>query len=62
MFVVTIDTEPCGGCGECVSTCPGQMFELVDGKAQVRDDAEECLGCQSCVIVCSSGCITMEEY
>lgn len=62
MFVVTIDSDECGGCGECVGTCPSQMIVMVEGKAQVEGDSSECLGCESCVVVCANECVTVEEY
>lgn len=62
MFVVTIDTEQCNGCGQCASSCPSQIISIVDQKAQVVGESSECLGCQSCVIVCATGGISVEEY
>ena len=62
MYVVTINTDECSGCGECVESCPAQIISLVDGKAQVTGEASECLGCESCVVVCSDGHITVQEY
>lgn len=62
MFLVTISTEDCVGCGECVGTCPSQIIEMVDGKAHVTGDAAECLGCESCVIVCAVDGVKVEEY
>ena len=29
-FFITIDTDRCNGCGECVSACPSQVFSVVD--------------------------------
>jgi NAD-dependent dihydropyrimidine dehydrogenase PreA subunit len=62
MFVVTIDSEACGGCGQCVEACPSQILAMVDAKAQVTGDSMECLGCGSCVVVCEQGRITLQEY
>lgn len=28
-YFITIDTEKCTGCGECVSACPAQLFAVV---------------------------------
>ena len=33
MYVITINTDTCQGCGDCVGACPAEMFELQDGKA-----------------------------
>ncbi|MBW1795327.1 MAG: 4Fe-4S binding protein [Deltaproteobacteria bacterium] len=48
MFIPTVDTDKCIGCGECVEVCPVEVFEL-------------CLGCESCVEVCEQEAITVEE-
>ena len=62
MFLVTIDTEQCGGCGQCAEACPSQIIAMVENKAQVTGEPSECLGCGSCTIVCSSSLITVDEY
>ena len=62
MFLVTINTEECTGCGQCAEACPSQIITLVDGRAQLTGDTSECLGCQSCVVVCSAEGVTVEEY
>ena len=60
MFVPTVDSDKCIGCGECVEVCPVEVFELEDEKA-VPANADECLGCESCVEVCEQAAITVEE-
>ena len=60
MFIPTVDTDKCIGCGECVEVCPVEVFELEDEKA-VAANADECLGCESCVEVCEQEAITVEE-
>ncbi|MFH1749205.1 MAG: 4Fe-4S binding protein [Planctomycetota bacterium] len=27
-FFIAIDTDKCTGCGDCVSACPGEVFEV----------------------------------
>ena len=29
-FFITIDTDKCDGCGDCVTACPVDVFEVVD--------------------------------
>jgi len=59
-WTVTVDTDKCNGCGECVDVCPVEVFELQDGKSVVVNE-DECLGCESCAEVCEPGSITVEE-
>ncbi len=28
-FFITIDTDKCNGCGDCVSACPAEVFAVV---------------------------------
>ena len=41
-YSVTVDTDKCAGCGECVDVCPVEVYELQDGKATPVNE-EECL-------------------
>ena len=29
-FFITIDTDKCNGCGDCVTACPADVFAVVD--------------------------------
>ncbi|MBW2016452.1 MAG: 4Fe-4S dicluster domain-containing protein [Deltaproteobacteria bacterium] len=29
-YFITIDTDKCNGCGDCVKTCPARLFEVLD--------------------------------
>ena len=59
-YNVSVDTDKCVGCSECVDVCPVEVYEIKDGKSDPIN-AEECLGCESCVEVCEPGAITVEE-
>ena len=30
VFFITMDTDKCDGCGDCVSACPAEVFSVVD--------------------------------
>ena len=42
--MVKVDEGKCIGCGACESVCP-KVFQIVDGKAKVKDKAstEKCI-------------------
>ncbi len=60
MYLVSVNTEKCEGCEECVNNCPVSVFDIVDGKATAAR-AGDCEGCETCVSVCSTGAVTLSE-
>ena len=53
---ITIDYEKCNGTGECVTTCPVEIFEVSNGKAFAKN-LEECSECCACVNACPNEAI-----
>jgi len=60
MYHVTVDSEKCDACEECVNICPQEVFEMSDGKSDPVN-AAECVYCESCLGVCPSEAITITE-
>ncbi|MHC1605618.1 MAG: 4Fe-4S binding protein [Candidatus Methanofastidiosia archaeon] len=57
---VIVDEEKCNGCGECIDSCPSEVFEMVNEKAKpVR--IEDCTACMLCETQCEAEAITVEE-
>jgi NAD-dependent dihydropyrimidine dehydrogenase PreA subunit len=47
-----VEVRRCGGMGDCVSTCPVNVFERGrDGQCEVVNDSL-CFGCMACVAQC----------
>ena len=65
MYIVTIDIEKCGACGECIDICGDELLSLVeeDGQeyAEFTGDPDDCLGCYSCEEVCEECAVTIQE-
>ena len=66
--VIDLDVEKCIGCGNCVESCPMDVYELSQsGKAIVRDGPikpsfshiMDCIGCHQCEAVCSVQAISI---
>ena len=56
MFIALVNWDKCTGCGECVSACPVQCFEMSDGKS-LATRAAECIDCGTCLEVCPDDAI-----
>lgn len=52
-----VNPDLCIGCEACVSACPVETIEMVDGKAVVGPD---CIDCAACEATCPTEAITME--
>ena len=56
-MAIQIDLNKCVGCGDCVSSCPFGLIELIDEKAHIK---EGCTFCGACQEVCDYDAILIE--
>lgn len=49
---VTLDTERCIGCTDCIKRCPTEAIRVRNSKAEIMD--ERCIDCGMCIRVCNS--------
>jgi ferredoxin len=59
VVTLQLDTEKCTGCGQCTMVCPHGVYELVDGRATLRDRGA-CMECGACANNCAFGAITLK--
>lgn len=48
---ITVDPARCKGHGACADNCPGEVYDVVDGKAAAAR-IDDCVECCTCVEVC----------
>ncbi len=60
MANITVDKEKCEGCGECISVCPGSVYDFDENGKSEPVNPDECTECCSCVEVCPTGAITVD--
>ena len=53
---ITVDNDRCKGHGECADNCPGEVYDIVDGKA-VAPRIDDCVECCACVESCPESAI-----
>ena len=54
---ITIETQKCKGCGNCVKVCLADCYEIAEGKARIKN-LDLCMECGSCWYVCTEEAIT----
>ncbi len=57
--VAQVIEKKCSGCQICLSQCPVDAIQIIDGIARI--DPEKCVGCGKCVQVCPSEAILYEK-
>ena len=60
MWKVIIDRDKCTDCGECLESCPGDVYEKVGDRVEPVHQ-EECHGCHTCEAVCPEDACFVEE-
>jgi ferredoxin len=55
----TIMTDKCTGCGKCVSVCPYEAIEIINGKAVVTGDKS--MHCGQCIAVCPENAVQVAD-
>jgi len=64
-LIAVVDEDLCSGCGTCISICPYNAIEKVegkDGKMQAKVNEALCMGCGACVACCPSGAIQQKGF
>lgn len=50
-IAIKIDYDKCTGCGECVRSCPADVYEIINGKSAATK-IDNCVECCICVGAC----------
>jgi len=57
---VSIDSEKCIGCGNCLADCMRRVLEIQNGKAVVM--SSHCLKCGHCLAICPENAVKLIGY
>ncbi|PTD94290.1 DNA-directed RNA polymerase subunit D [archaeon SCG-AAA382B04] len=52
--------EECDNCGECIETCPKDVYEIKNDELKIVDQ-EACMFCENCVEACPQDAINIKE-
>ena len=55
-----VDKEKCIGCGLCVKDCFVKDIEIIDKKANIKNEA--CMKCGHCIAICPKEAVSTDTY
>jgi NAD-dependent dihydropyrimidine dehydrogenase PreA subunit len=58
--MITINSEKCVGCGDCIEVCPQQCYTMGPHRKSLHTFAERCIGCGACSLNCTGGALSIE--
>ncbi|SHI71051.1 Nitroreductase [Clostridium cavendishii DSM 21758] len=58
--MMNVNLEKCVGCGLCSKDCIAYDIELVNGKANIKN--ETCIKCGHCIAICPKEAVSTDEY
>lgn len=56
VVTLQLNNDKCTGCGMCANVCPHGVFQMVNGKAQVKHK-DRCIECGACAKNCAFGAV-----
>jgi ferredoxin len=60
VVTLKLNNELCTGCGLCVDACPHNVFEIIGGKAHIKD-INDCMECGACAKNCRFGALSVRS-
>jgi NAD-dependent dihydropyrimidine dehydrogenase PreA subunit len=60
VVTLKLNSGLCTGCGLCVDVCPHDVFEIVSGKASIKD-INDCMECGACAKNCRFEALTVRS-
>jgi NAD-dependent dihydropyrimidine dehydrogenase PreA subunit len=58
--MITLMSDKCTGCGDCVEVCPQQCYVLGDDGKSRHAFSERCMECGACRLNCPAEAISVE--
>lgn len=58
--MMKVDKNLCIGCSLCVNDCIVQDIELINNKANIKNDA--CFKCGHCIAICPKNAVSTDDY